>query len=201
MAFRSVPRPSSPPGAKASTERPSLALSHAKSTANRRLPILHRNHPTLSQELNNNPIHMPPSCHRCENNGAKSTDAPSSTSILLTLLNTTRLRGLGSLARSSSGQTCNRRVQTRQTLIHMSKEQKTNPPQRTGPHPRDHGPATSVRGSAPCSHDLLSHRDGVSPKMEVDGIEPTTPCLQSRCSPTELHPQETNSRKFFGSFF
>ena len=29
MAFRSVPRPSSPPGAKASTERPSLALSYA----------------------------------------------------------------------------------------------------------------------------------------------------------------------------
>ena len=38
-----------------------------------------------------------------------------------------RLRGLGSLSRSSSGQTCNRRVQTRQTLIHMSKEQKTRP--------------------------------------------------------------------------
>jgi len=25
--------------------------------------------------------------------------------------------------------------------------------------------------------------------VEVDGIEPTTPCLQSRCSPTELHPR------------
>jgi hypothetical protein len=43
------------------------------------------------------------------------------------------------------------------------------------------------RGSARCSHDLYSHRDD-SPPMEVDGIEPTTPCLQSRCSPTELHP-------------
>jgi hypothetical protein len=25
--------------------------------------------------------------------------------------------------------------------------------------------------------------------VEADGIEPTTPCLQSRCSPTELRPQ------------
>jgi hypothetical protein len=24
--------------------------------------------------------------------------------------------------------------------------------------------------------------------VEADGIEPTTPCLQSRCSPTELRP-------------
>ncbi len=46
MAFRSVPRPSSPPGAKASTERPSLAHSHAKLRLAPELPILHRNHPT-----------------------------------------------------------------------------------------------------------------------------------------------------------
>ena len=101
--------------------------------------------------------------HSCENNRVAETDAPSSTSILFTLLNTLRLRGLGSLSRSSSGQTCNRRVQTRQTLIHMSKEQKTSPPRKTSPHPRDHCPATSYGGSAQCSHDLLSHRDGVSP--------------------------------------
>ncbi len=55
-----------------------------------------------------------------------------------------RLRGLGSLSRSSSGQTCNRRVQTRQTLIHMSKEQKTRTfLRRPSPHPYDHRPATS----------------------------------------------------------
>ena len=28
--------------------------------------------------------------------------------------------------------------------------------------------------------------------VEVDGLEPTTPCLQSRCSPSELHPQGCN---------
>ena len=26
--------------------------------------------------------------------------------------------------------------------------------------------------------------------VEVRGIEPLTPCLQSRCSPAELHPHE-----------
>jgi hypothetical protein len=66
-------------------------------------------------------------------------------------------------------------------------------------HTRDHR-STAFRHAAQCSHDLFSHRD-VSfiqvcrPSlrqvfMEVDGIEPTTHCLQSRCSPTELHPQE-----------
>ncbi len=116
-----------------------------------------------------------------------------------------RLRGLGSLSRSSSGQTCNRRVQTRQTLIHMSKEQKTNLPTKTQSAPVRPSPGHLSRGSAQCSYDLLSHRDGVSPTgakllMEVDGIEPTTPCLQSRCSPTELHPQETQTdrrKRFF----
>ena len=45
MAFRSVPRPSSPPGAKASTERPSHAhVSRCKLRSPD--PILHRNHPT-----------------------------------------------------------------------------------------------------------------------------------------------------------
>jgi hypothetical protein len=28
-----------------------------------------------------------------------------------------------------------------------------------------------------------------APLVEADGIEPTTPCLQSRCSPTELRPR------------
>jgi hypothetical protein len=55
-----------------------------------------------------------------------------------------RLRGAEPLARSPSGQTCNRRVQTRQTLIHMSKEQDTASPnhEKTGQLPHDHRPAT-----------------------------------------------------------
>ena len=110
MAFRSVPRPSSPPGAKASTERPSLALSYANIKPKLRVPILHRNHPTLFAECRTYPHPRAPTrtssmssllCrpipHSCENNRVAETDAPSSTSILFTLLNTLRLRGLGSL--------------------------------------------------------------------------------------------------------
>jgi hypothetical protein len=138
--------------------------------------------------------------HGCENNHAIETDAPSSTSILFTLLNTTRLRGLGSLSRSSSGQTCNRRVQTRQTLIHNQKN-KTSPPQ-GGPAnirttiarlPRKGLRSMLARSAFPTATTCL--------QMEVDGIEPTTPCLQSRCSPTELHPQETQSNESFCFFF
>jgi hypothetical protein len=47
---------------------------------------------------------------------------------------------------------------------------------------------------------FLSHRDDGQPLVEVDGIEPTTPCLQSRCSPTELHPQEILKMKVFWFF-
>jgi hypothetical protein len=53
MAFRSVPRPSSPPGAKASTECPYCArdlinqLLRPKSLASS--PIMHRNHPRQSK--------------------------------------------------------------------------------------------------------------------------------------------------------
>jgi hypothetical protein len=31
--------------------------------------------------------------------------------------------------------------------------------------------------------------------VEADGIEPTTPCLQSRCSPTELRPRLSRQRR------
>ncbi len=131
----------------------------------------------------------------CENNHLTETDAPSSTSILFTPLNTS---GCGDLV-----------------FAHLLRSD-LQPARPDAPNPDSHvkrtkpaflrRPATSARpspgyltrGSAQCSHDLLSHRDGVSPTrakllMEVDGIEPTTPCLQSRCSPTELHPQETHS--------
>jgi hypothetical protein len=49
MAFRSVPRPSSPPGAKASTERPSHAHRHADFRA-------HALNPHLAQEPSNHSL-------------------------------------------------------------------------------------------------------------------------------------------------
>ncbi len=197
MAFRSVPRPSSPPGAKASTERPSLALSYAKSEA--RASDLPSCTGTIQPSFAGMQDLSPSTCRlipgSCENNHLTETDAPSSTSILFTPLNTS---GCGDLV-----------------FAHLLRSD-LQPARPDAPNPDSHvkrtkpaflrRPATSARpspgyltrGSAQCSHDLLSHRDGVSPTrakllMEVDGIEPTTPCLQSRCSPTELHPQETHS--------
>jgi hypothetical protein len=48
MAFRSVPRPSSPPGAKASTECPSYTR-YARSSAEADEHTMHRNHPQTVQ--------------------------------------------------------------------------------------------------------------------------------------------------------
>ena len=45
VAFRSVPRPSSPPGAKASTECPSLARDHIPPEFDPEASTMHRNHP------------------------------------------------------------------------------------------------------------------------------------------------------------
>jgi hypothetical protein len=73
----------------------------------------------------------------------------------------------------------------------MSKEQ-NQPSSEDQPHPHDHRPATS--SEAPLNaHTICFPSATASLQMEVDGIEPTTPCLQSRCSPTELHPQETQT--------
>ena len=59
--------------------------------------------------------------------------------------------------------------------------------------------AGQVSGELASSHDPCSiiDRPGAWPRrpalasdlVEADGIEPTTPCLQSRCSPTELRPR------------
>ncbi len=214
MAFRSVPRPSSPPGAKASTERPSLALSHAKSEARASdFPSCTGTIQPVSQRAGPIPIHGLPS-----NLFDGVPPMPSQTRQLreqppgrdgraikhihsLHASEHSRLRGLGSLSRSSSGQTCNRRVQTRQTLIHMSKEQ--NQAFRRRPShirttiarlPRQRLRSMLMRSAFPPRRSPL--------QMEVDGIEPTTPCLQSRCSPTELHPlgRQTNE-SFLVLFF
>ena len=40
---------------------------------------------------------------------------------------------------------------------------------------------------------LIARKSQPSP-METVGFEPTTPCLQSRCSPTELRPLRGNSQ-------
>ena len=103
---------------------------------------------------------MPSHPKACENKLSTETDAPSSTSILFTLLNTS---GCGDLV-----------------FTHLLRSD-LQPARPDAPNPDSHvkrtkpaflrRPATSarpspgylVRGSAQCSYDLLSLRDGVSP--------------------------------------
>jgi hypothetical protein len=86
--------------------------------------------------------------------------------------------GLLAAAEPLTGQTCNpARPETHQNLIHHEKEQ------------------TALRRSAQRGNRLTSLRRGKNPfprhrrslggaVVETIGIEPTTPCLQSRCSPS-----------------
>jgi hypothetical protein len=194
MAFRSVPRPSSPPGAKASTERPSLALSLANKKPKPLIPILHRNHPTLLTERKTYPqaLCRPPNIV-ARTTMPDTTDAPSSTSILATLLNTP---GCGELALScllrSDLQPA--RPDAPNPDSHVKRTNQAPTHVKTRQHPRDHRSATPS-GAPLNAHTICFPTATTFPSrrlapMEVDGIEPTTPCLQSRCSPTELHPQE-----------
>jgi hypothetical protein len=92
---------------------------------------------------------------------------------------------------------CDRgRPETHQNLIHPDKEQRTRPFERVRALP----PASYADGQTAAIADFLrdggfasvsGHPNGV---VEVIGFEPTTPCLQSRCSPTELHPRTAAAR-------
>ena len=150
MAFRSVPRPSSPPGAKASTERPSLALSHANDEPEFDIPILHRNHPTaLLRTVGQSPYPYaanpsPLREQRCQANGraikhihsthASEHNPVAGTWIALTILLRSDLQPARPDAPNPDS--------------HV-KRTKTSPPSRkTSPHPHDHRPATP-RSEAP----------------------------------------------------
>ena len=130
-AFRSVPRPSSPLGAKASTERPCLAHHHANTAR------------TQDQTA-------PPRTQQCRT-------TPSQHSL----------------------------TQTLQPI--PDSPVKEHPPGQD-PH-RGHQPERRLFGSTgarpaarrtPATPRLAPQGQG----MEAIGFEPTTPCLQSRCSPS-----------------
>jgi hypothetical protein len=145
MAFRSVPRPSSPPGAKASTECPSLALFTPAARSRFEPPPSCTGAIQPSSLSAENPIQMPPN-RPAATTAEPRMDAPSQAHINdqhpkraaprqhppsqgpIALSRFLNALGCGDLdQRSSSGQTCNRRTQMRQTLIHLSKEQSPNP--------------------------------------------------------------------------
>ena len=123
-AFRSVPRPSSPLGAKASTGRPSLTHQHSH----------HRPH----AEPNRAPhaTQQQPHSH------------------------------------------------TTLTTFQINLSNNTHPTQ--SPQ-QGKGQADAGFGSARGPQAASAHR--ASRGLEAIGFEPTTPCLQSRCSPAELRPR------------
>ena len=52
---------------------------------------------------------------------------------------------------------------------------------------------TDKHSTSPTGDEGAGHLNvlGTKTAVEVRGIEPLTPCLQSRCSPAELHPHES----------
>ena len=76
------------------------------------------------------------------------------------------------------------------SLTHITNQSRfTCQTTRHDPHPRQGAPrpaANSVMQRSPAPGPARE-RD-TSKTLETVGIEPTTPCLQSRCSPTELRP-------------
>ena len=115
MAFRSVPRPSSPPGAKASTERPS----HAHTTRMRINPHshLHRNHPTGVATRGPIPIQMPPLLQDCEKQSSIPRRTRHQAHHSLTLLNN-RTAGIQRLLSPPVRHAAKYAQMTHQTLIH-----------------------------------------------------------------------------------
>jgi hypothetical protein len=169
VALRSVPRPSSPPGAKASTECPSRARD-----------AMRRNHPQKQSSVvsrqfsvvrDNRTGHRQPIPWMIPH-GSLSLIATGSAqwrAHLLSPLNVGSAASGPGTYPLTTGQTCNRtRPETHQNLINPDKE----PPPRGGNN-----------GAAPCGNSAES-RTSLRYLVEVIGLEPTTPCLQSRCSPS-----------------
>jgi hypothetical protein len=111
VAFRSVPRPSSPPGAKASTECPSLARD--RNTSFDVSSTMHRNHPQQSSTTKRSPtarVSLLIADHSCSAHNSRH-------------LNDALLAGGRPMKDSTSGQTCEQvRPETHQNLIHPDKD-------------------------------------------------------------------------------
>ena len=150
MAFRSVPRPSSPPGAKASTECPSLA--------------------------------QPPTCTETIHDRTAPDTGRSNT----TLVPSSSTAHLTANPRSSTRGQASARVRPTRITVRPDAHQPLHTAKEHIPdHARDAG-ANAPRNPTrdPITNPLRDDRPAPPPLVEADGIEPTTPCLQSRCSPS-----------------
>ena len=167
MAFRSVPRPSSPPGAKASTECPSRAHTAEPVRKTRQTPHHARE----------------PATHP----GSPGTRRPPSRVTPHTktaLLNVTRIPSNTSIGtrRAPPGQT-GRTPRPRSAPEPMQLPTNTRPVPPGGGTGRSQSSATTT---PPGTHTGIAGRatEAGETGMETIGIEPMTPCLQSRCSPS-----------------
>ena len=121
VAFRSVPRPSSPPGAKASTECPSLARDHDPPASIRRPSTMHRNHPQRSSISARSPTAGSASCSSQESLLLSTQQSP---------LNTTSIAGDRPSGQHVRSDMRWQRPETHQNLIHPDKDLPRT-------HPRD----------------------------------------------------------------
>ena len=81
---------------------------------------------------------------------------------------------------AGSDQPASRHVQKRTNLFTCPKNTKIPDHQ----HNTDANAPRAVPGSDRIPPVMMPRRPTPSPLVEADGIEPTTPCLQSRCSPS-----------------
>ncbi len=161
VAFRSVPRPSSPPGAKASTECPYFTRNHA---------AMHRSKPCLSRPQGRaNKLTLPIQPHL-----DRTHDRPHP----ITRCNQPNVPERSRHATKVRFATwhAQRRTRTRFTLTKNNNAPQNRGALRAAQHvPRK--PELSLRSP-------IWRRPPWRQAMETDGLEPTTPCLQSRCSPS-----------------
>ena len=169
MAFRSVPRPSSPPGAKASTECPYRAQHRM---TKRPSHAMHRNQPhTRYTRCAQFPSRV--SKHRHDSSNVSPLNTPPAWD-----KNPTARPHL------ASGQTdAGTHAQSRSKLIELTMNNTAGAAQ-SHPH-RSRSSVTSNPDPSSFSAHSASHSDQRNMReMETIGIEPMTPCLQSRCSPS-----------------
>ena len=163
-AFRSVPRPSSPLGAKASTECPSLTHLLSPPPAHRAKP---RPAAFVGRQRRN---HLPGAVKSCPGRCASLTHTTDHLHHVKEHARPTHCPTPSRGSRTASAER-NRFWKHRHTLRHDAPDLHPNRLRRV------------------LRHSAFPRAPAARKEMETVGFEPTTPCLQSRCSPTELRPR------------
>ena len=174
VAFRSVPRPSSPPGAKASTECPSRAQPrHGPGSPDASRPCTETSHTPSPVPTGNSAQPSARASLTHTLHGAPERDTPSARS---------DRRKATPKKRTRTDLIANEQRRT----AHGSQPARTHrsldlPRRRSNPHPPHRTPRHAHRYAR---HGQARTREPRARRMETIGFEPMTPCLQSRCSPS-----------------